>query len=145
TGTSAPGTRERPQVGPGLVRRYSGAMKALARAAGAAAASLILGTAAGAASGREYVLWTGSKVYVTADGQGWRQVTPRGAVRPGTFRAIEAVAFRGAREGWLIASDCSTGRGSVYRSSDGGGGRHAYSFHAHSCARAGDCCALCEK
>jgi photosystem II stability/assembly factor-like uncharacterized protein len=108
-------------------------MKALARAAGAAAAFLILGTAAGAASGREYVLWTGSKVYVTADGQGWRQVTPRGAVRPGTFRAIDAVAFRGAREGWLIAGDCSTGRGSVYRSSDGGRSWKAYAFHAHSC------------
>jgi photosystem II stability/assembly factor-like uncharacterized protein len=108
-------------------------MKALARGAGAAVALLILGTAAGAVSGREYVLWTGSKVYVTADGQAWRQVTPRGAVRPGTFRAIDAVAFRGAREGWLIASDCATGRGSVYRSFDGGRSWRAYAFRAHSC------------
>jgi photosystem II stability/assembly factor-like uncharacterized protein len=108
-------------------------MKALARIACAAAAFLVLATAADAVSGREYVLWTGSKVYVTVDGHSWRQVTPPGAVRPGTFRAIDAVAFRGVREGWLIASDCSTGRGSVYRSSDGGRSWKAYAFHAHSC------------
>jgi photosystem II stability/assembly factor-like uncharacterized protein len=105
----------------------------LARVGCAAVAFLVLATAAGAVSGRKYVLWTGSKVYVTADGHNWRQVTPSGAVRPGTFRAIDAVAFRGARGGWLIASDCSTGRGSVYRSSDGGRSWKAYAFHAHSC------------
>ena len=105
----------------------------LARVGCAAVAFLAVATAAGAVSGREYVLWTGSKVYVTADGHSWRQVTPSGAVRPGTFRAIDAVAFRGVREGWLIASDCSTGRGSVYRSSDGGRSWKAYAFHAHSC------------
>ena len=108
-------------------------MKALARVGCAAVAFLVLATAAGAVSGREYVLWTGSKVYVTADGHSWRPVTPSGAVRPGTFRAIDAVAFRGAREGWLIASDCSNGRGSVYRSSDGGRSWKAYAFHTHSC------------
>jgi len=108
-------------------------MKALARVACAAAAFLILVTAAGAVPGRAYVLWTGSKVYVTEDGRAWRQVTPRGAVRPGTFRAIDAVAFQGAREGWLIASDCAIGRGSVYRSFDGGRHWRAYAFHAHSC------------
>src|SRR5256714_15286209 len=42
--------------------------------------------------------------------------------------------FRGTREGWLIASDCATGRGSVYRSFDGGRSWKAYAFHAHSCA-----------
>jgi photosystem II stability/assembly factor-like uncharacterized protein len=109
-------------------------MKALARALGAAAALLILGTAAGAVPGRAYVLWTGSKVYVTEDGQAWRQVTPRGAVRPGSFRAIDAVAFRGTREGWLIASNCAAGGGSVYRTFDGGRSWRTYAFHAHSCA-----------
>jgi len=108
-------------------------MKALARIGCAAVAFLVLATAADAVSGREYVLWTGRKVYVTADGHSWRQVTPRGAVQPATFKAIDAVAFRGAREGWLISSDCSTGRGSVYRSSDGGRSWKAYVFHAHSC------------
>jgi photosystem II stability/assembly factor-like uncharacterized protein len=109
-------------------------MKALARVAGAAAAILILGSAAGAVPGRAYVLWTGSKVYVTKDGHAWRQVTPRSAVRPGTFRAIDAVTFPSAREGWLIASDCATGRGSVYRTQDGGRSWRTYAFHAHSCA-----------
>src|SRR2546429_8006834 len=98
----------------------------------AVVAFLVLGTAAGAVPGRAYVLWTGSKVYVIDDGLAWRQVTPRGAVKPGTFRAIDAVAFRGTREGWLIASDCATGRGSVYRSFDGGRRREAYAVHAHS-------------
>ena len=109
-------------------------VKKPAHVVAAVVAFLILGTAAGAVPGRAYVLWTGSKVYVTADGQAWRQVTPRGAVRPGTFRAIDAVAFRGTREGWLIASDCATGRGSVYRSFDGGRSWRTYAFHAHSCA-----------
>jgi photosystem II stability/assembly factor-like uncharacterized protein len=108
-------------------------MKALGRAAGAAAAFLVLGTAAGAASGREYVLWTGSKVYVTTNAHAWRQVTPHTALKAGTFRAIDAVTFRGIR-GWLIASDCATGRGSVYRSVDGGRSWKAHAFHAHSCA-----------
>jgi photosystem II stability/assembly factor-like uncharacterized protein len=109
-------------------------MKALARVGCAAVAFLVLATAADAVSGREYVLWTGSKVYVTVDGHSWRQVTPRGAVRPDTFRAIDAVAFQGAREGWLIASDCAAGRGSVYRSFDGGRSWKTYAFHAHSCS-----------
>jgi photosystem II stability/assembly factor-like uncharacterized protein len=109
-------------------------MKALARVGCAAVAFLVLATPADAVSGREYVLWTGSKVYVTTDGHSWRQVTPRGAVRPDTFRAIDAVAFHGARAGWLIASDCATGRGSVYRSFDAGRHWRAYAFHAHSCA-----------
>ena len=108
-------------------------MKALARAGCAAVTFLILGTAASGASGREYVLWTGRKVYVTADGRSWRQATPRGAVQPATFKAIDAVAFRGVHQGWVIASNCSTGRGSVYRSSDGGRSWKAYRFHAHSC------------
>jgi photosystem II stability/assembly factor-like uncharacterized protein len=108
-------------------------MKALVRAAGAAVAFLVVATAAGAVSGREYVLWTGRKVYVTADGHSWRQVTPRGAVRTDTFRAIDAVAFLRSR-GWLISSDCSSGRGSIYRSSDGGRSWKTYAFHAHSCA-----------
>ena len=109
-------------------------MKALARVGCAAVAFVVLATAADAVSGREFALWTGSKVYVTADGHTWRQVTPRGAVRAGTFRAIDAVAFQGAREGWLIASDCAAGRGSVYRSFDGGRHWRAYVFHAHTCA-----------
>jgi photosystem II stability/assembly factor-like uncharacterized protein len=108
-------------------------MKALARGGCAAITFLVLGTTAGAVSGREYVLWTGSKVYVTGDGQSWRQVTPHGALRPGTFRAIDAVAFQGPRQGWLIASDCSTGRGSVYRSFDGGRSWKTFAFHAHTC------------
>ena len=110
------------------------AVKKPAHVVAAVVAFLILGTAAGAVPGRAYVLWTGSKVYVTDDGLAWRQVTPRGAVKPGTFRAIDAVAFRGTREGWLIASDCATGRGSVYRSFDGGRSWRTYAFHAHSCA-----------
>jgi photosystem II stability/assembly factor-like uncharacterized protein len=109
-------------------------VKKPAQLVAATAAFLILGSAAGAVPGRAYVLWTGSKVYVTEDGQAWRQVTPRGAVGPGTFRAIDAVAFRGTREGWLIASDCATGRGSTYRSFDGGRSWRAYAFHGHSCA-----------
>ena len=109
-------------------------MKALARVGCAAVAFVVLATAADAVSGREFALWTGSNVYVTADGHTWRQVTPRGAVRAGTFRAIDAVAFQGAREGWLIASDCAAGRGSVYRSFDGGRHWRAYVFHAHTCA-----------
>jgi photosystem II stability/assembly factor-like uncharacterized protein len=108
-------------------------MKALARVGCVAVAFLVLATAADAVSGREYVLWTGRKVYVTADGHNWRQVTPRGAVQTATFRAIDAVAFRKSR-GWLISSDCATGRGSVYRSFDGGRSWKAYAFHAHSCA-----------
>lgn len=110
------------------------AVKALPRSVCALAAFVVLGTAAGAAPGRAYVLWTGSRVYVTEDGRAWRQVTPRGAVRPGTFRAIDAVAFRGRREGWVIASACGTGRGSLYRSFDGGRSWRTYAFHAHSCA-----------
>jgi len=109
-------------------------VKKPAQVVAAGVAFLILGTAAGAVPRRAYVLWTGSKVYVTEDGQAWRQVTPRGAVRPGTFRAIDAVAFRRTREGWLIASDCATGRGSVYRTLDGGRSWRTYAFHAHSCA-----------
>lgn len=109
-------------------------MKALARVAGAAAAFVILAATAGAAPGRAYVLWTGSKVYVTGNGRAWREVTPRGAFDPASFQAIDAVTFRGAREGWLIASNCASGKGSVYRSFDGGRSWRRYPFHAHSCA-----------
>jgi len=108
-------------------------MKALARVGCAAVAFLVLATAADAVSGREYVLWTGRQVYVTADGHSWRPVTPRGAVQTASFRAIDAVSFLRSG-GWLISSDCSTGRGSVYRTSDAGRSWKAYSFHAHSCA-----------
>ena len=70
-------------------------VKKPAHVVAAVVAFLILGTAAGAVPGRAYALWTGSKVYVTDDGLAWRQVTPRGAVKPGTssrfrLRAVTA-------------------------------------------------------
>jgi photosystem II stability/assembly factor-like uncharacterized protein len=107
-------------------------VKAHARIAGVAA-FLVLGTAAGAAPTHAYVLWIGTRVYVTADGRAWRNVTPRRAVIPGTARAIDGVVFRGS-QGWLIASDCALGKGSLYRTIDGGRSWRSYPFHAHSCA-----------
>ena len=47
-------------------------VKKPAHVVAAVVAFLILGTAAGAVPGRAYVLWTGSKVYVTDDGLAWR-------------------------------------------------------------------------
>mgnify|MGYP003693955111 CR=1 FL=1 len=74
---AAPGTRERPRVSvPGVFGDTLALAKALARVGCAAVAFWSSRLAAGAVSGREYVLWTGSKVYVTADGHSWRQVTP---------------------------------------------------------------------
>jgi len=89
-------------------------MKALARVACAAAAFLILVTAAGAVPGRAYVLWTGSKVYVsrawvlqneptgpnsrvfrtTDGGRSWRIVS-----KLATYGG--KVAFVSPRDGWL--------------------------------------------
>jgi photosystem II stability/assembly factor-like uncharacterized protein len=108
-------------------------MKMLTRLVGAASACAVLAAGASAAPGKTYVLWLGARVFVTADAHSWRNVTPRGAVVPGTTRAIDGVQFRG-RQGWLLSSDCVSGKGMLYRTDDEGRTWRTYPFHAHSCA-----------
>jgi photosystem II stability/assembly factor-like uncharacterized protein len=99
-----------------------------------AAAFLGCAFSASAASGRTYVLWIGSQAFVTRDGSGWRDVTPRGAVSPRTGASIDGVVFSGSDEGWLIASNCASGKGAVYRTHDRGRSWNRHVFHAHTCA-----------
>ena len=107
-------------------------MKALAIIVAAA----FLGGAFGAsaASERTYVLWIGSQAFVTRDGSAWRDVTPRGAVSPRTGASIDAVVFSGSDDGWLISSNCASGKGWVYRTHDLGRRWIRHGFHAHTCA-----------
>ena len=96
----------------------------------AAAAFAVLAAGAAAAPGKTRVLWLGSKVYVTADGAAWRDVTPSDIVPPA---AIDNVAFPSANQGWLVASACGSGRGAVYRTADAGHQWTRYRFQSHYC------------
>src|SRR5919109_5489739 len=108
-------------------------MRMLTRLVGAASACLVLTSGAAAAPSKTYVLWLGTRVFVTADTHSWHNVTPRGAVIPGTTRAIDGVQFRGP-QGWLLSSDCTSGKGWLYRTDDRARSWRRYPFHAHSCA-----------
>lgn len=101
--------------------------------AAAACVCAVVATGAAAAPSKTYVLWLGTRVFVTADGHSWRNVTPRGAVVPHTAQSIDAVAFRG-QKGWLIASDCVQGKGSLFRTADRGATWQKHPFFAHTCA-----------
>jgi photosystem II stability/assembly factor-like uncharacterized protein len=99
------------------------------RVVAAAAACAVLATGASASPRTTHALWLGSRVFVTADGKAWRNVTPRGVAPP---IAIDNVAFHGNR-GWLVASICGSD-GFVFRSIDGGRSWVSYAFHhRHSC------------
>jgi photosystem II stability/assembly factor-like uncharacterized protein len=102
----------------------------LARVMAVAAGLAVLAAGAAAAPGKTRVLWLGSKVYVTADGSAWRDVTPSDIVPPAS---IDNVAFPGNREGWLVASACGSGRGAVYRTGDAGRHWTRYRFQSHYC------------
>ena len=99
-----------------------------------AAAFLACAFSASAASERTYVLWVGSQTFVSGDGSGWRDVTPHSAVSPRTGTSIDGVVFSGVNEGWLIASNCASGKGTVYRTHNRGRSWNRYAFHAHTCA-----------
>jgi photosystem II stability/assembly factor-like uncharacterized protein len=98
------------------------------------AAVLAAAIAAGAsgAAGKPFVLWVGTKVYVSADGGSWRNATPRGAIAPQTAALIDDFAFLDQRHGWLIASTCD-GTGGLFRTSDGGRNWTKRRFYSHSC------------
>ena len=94
-----------------------------------ATACALLATGASAAPRTTHVLWLGSRVFVTADGKAWRNVTPRGVGPPIT---IDNVAFHGNR-GWLLASICDS-QSFVFRSVDDGRSWVSYAFrHYHTC------------
>jgi photosystem II stability/assembly factor-like uncharacterized protein len=99
-----------------------------------AAVVLACALSASAASTRIHVLWIGSQAFVTRDGAGWRDVTPRGAISPATGASIDGVVFSDPSDGWLIASNCASAKGAVYRTHDGGRGWSRHVFHAHTCA-----------
>lgn len=101
---------------------------------GIAVVVLFTGVAAAAAPPKPYALWTGTNVYVSTDGRAWHRVTPRGAVPPRTPALIDDFSFQDSRHAWLIASDCATAKGSLYRTSDGGKSWTRRSFYSHSCS-----------
>jgi photosystem II stability/assembly factor-like uncharacterized protein len=103
----------------------------LTRVVAPAAAFAVLAAGAAAAPGKTYVLWLGSKVFVTGDGTAWRDVTPSTIVPPAS---IDNVAFGAAGQGWLVASACGSGQGAIYRTADSGRRWTRYGFHGHSCA-----------
>jgi photosystem II stability/assembly factor-like uncharacterized protein len=103
-----------------------------------AAAFLGSTLSASAASERTHVLWIGSQVFVTRDGSGWRDVTPPAAVSPRNGASIDGVVFSGSDEGWLIASNCASGKGAVYRTHDRGRSWARHAFQGPQLCRRGD-------
>jgi len=71
-------------------------VRVLTRASAVFAGIAVLAAGAAAAPGKTRVLWLGSKVYVTADGTAWRDVTPSDIAPPA---AIDNVAFPGPSQG----------------------------------------------
>jgi photosystem II stability/assembly factor-like uncharacterized protein len=102
----------------------------LTRVGAVLAGIAVLAAGAAAAPGKTRVLWLGSKVYVTADGTAWRDVTPSDIALPAS---IDNVAFPRGAQGWLVASACGSGRGAVYRTADAGRHWTRYRFQSHYC------------
>jgi photosystem II stability/assembly factor-like uncharacterized protein len=94
---------------------------AAAVAAGALAVSVPAATHAEPRCAGELVSGTfgfatcGQHVFVTRDSRTWRDVTP-----PRLRSSVIDVVFINARTGWVVTNDCTAGRASVHRTSDGG-------------------------